>query len=107
MADVDVETVSSTLHVLLKHRGDIAKAGRELQARRPARSARPCSRRWPASSRSCGRAGLPVSPTENLDAVEAVSQVPLDDREALRWALATTMVKRHEHRPAFDAVFDV
>ena len=53
------------------------------------------------------RAGLPVSPTENLDAVEAVSEVPLEDREALRWALATTLVKRQEHRAAFDAVFDV
>jgi uncharacterized protein with von Willebrand factor type A (vWA) domain len=48
-----------------------------------------------------------VSPTENLDAVEAASQVPLEDREALRWALATTLVKRQEHRAAFDAVFDV
>jgi uncharacterized protein len=57
--------------------------------------------------RELRRAGLPVSPTENLDAVEAVSQVPLEDREALRWALATTLVKRQEHRAAFDAVFDV
>ncbi len=32
VADVDVEAVSSTLHVLLKHRGDIAKADRELRA---------------------------------------------------------------------------
>ena len=32
VADVDVETVSATLHVLLKHRGDIAKADRELRA---------------------------------------------------------------------------
>ena len=53
------------------------------------------------------RSGLPVSPTENLDAVEAVANVPLDDREALRWALATTLVKRQEHRTAFDTVFDV
>jgi len=53
------------------------------------------------------RSGLPVSPTENLDAVEAVAHVPLDDREALRWALAATLVKREEHRPAFDTVFDV
>ncbi|MEA2902432.1 MAG: uncharacterized protein QOH36_2319 [Actinomycetota bacterium] len=53
------------------------------------------------------RSGLPVSTTENLDAVEAVAHVPLDDREALRWALATTLVKRHEHRPAFDTVFDL
>jgi uncharacterized protein with von Willebrand factor type A (vWA) domain len=53
------------------------------------------------------RSGLPVSPTENLDAVEAVAHVPLEDREALRWALAATLVKRHEHRPTFDTVFDV
>jgi len=32
VADVDVDVVSSTLHVLLKHRGDIAKADRELRA---------------------------------------------------------------------------
>ncbi len=32
VADVDVEVVTSTLHVLLKHRGDIAKADRELRA---------------------------------------------------------------------------
>ncbi len=53
------------------------------------------------------RSGLPVSTTENLDAVEAVVHVPLEDREALRWALATTLVKRQEHRPAFDTIFDV
>ena len=53
------------------------------------------------------RSGLPVSTTENLDAVEAVAHVPLEDREALRWALAATLVKRQEHRPAFDTVFDV
>ncbi|MEA2686776.1 MAG: hypothetical protein QOE93_1971 [Actinomycetota bacterium] len=32
VVDVDVEAVTSTLHVLLKHRGDIAKADRELRA---------------------------------------------------------------------------
>jgi uncharacterized protein with von Willebrand factor type A (vWA) domain len=51
-------------------------------------------------------AGLPVSLTENVDAMAAVSHVPLDDREALRVALAATTVKRPEHRPAFDAVFE-
>ena len=51
-------------------------------------------------------AGLPVSLTENVDAMEAVRHVPLDDREALRTAMAATMVKRPEHRPAFDTVFD-
>jgi uncharacterized protein with von Willebrand factor type A (vWA) domain len=51
-------------------------------------------------------AGLPVSLTENIDAMDAVRHVPLDDREALRTAMAATMVKRREHRPAFDVVFD-
>jgi hypothetical protein len=51
-------------------------------------------------------AGLPVSLTENVDAMQAVRHVPLDDREALRVAFAATMVKRPEHRPAFDAAFD-
>ena len=51
-------------------------------------------------------AGLPVSLTENVDAMQAVRHVALDDRDALRVAMAATMVKRPEHRPAFDAVFD-
>ncbi|MDQ4070113.1 MAG: VWA domain-containing protein [Actinomycetota bacterium] len=51
-------------------------------------------------------AGLPVSLTENVDAMDALRHVPLDEREAVRAALAATMVKRPEHRPAFDAVFD-
>lgn len=51
-------------------------------------------------------AGLPVSLTENLDAMQAVGHVALDDREALRGAMAATMVKRPEHRPTFDTVFD-
>lgn len=51
-------------------------------------------------------AGLPVSLTENVDAMLAVRHVPLDDRDMLRAAMAATMVKRPEHRPAFDAVFD-
>jgi uncharacterized protein with von Willebrand factor type A (vWA) domain len=52
-------------------------------------------------------AGLPVSLTENVDAMQAVRQVPLDDREALRAGLAATLVKRQDHRRTFDAVFDV
>ncbi|HVE46628.1 MAG TPA: VWA domain-containing protein [Acidimicrobiales bacterium] len=52
-------------------------------------------------------AGLPVSLTENLDALEAVRQVPLEDRDAFRTALAATLVKSAGHRPAFDTLFDV
>ncbi|MFI5046126.1 MAG: VWA domain-containing protein [Acidimicrobiia bacterium] len=51
--------------------------------------------------------GLPVSMTENLDAMRAVEHVDLDDREQFRAALAATMVKHHRHRAAFDTVFNV
>ena len=34
------------------------------------------------------KAGLPVSLTENLDAMEAVKHIPLEDREAFKYALA-------------------
>ncbi len=52
-------------------------------------------------------AGLPVSMTENLDAMTAVEHVPFEDREALKAALAATLVKRHGHWKVFDTVFDV
>jgi ABC-type sugar transport system permease subunit len=32
------------------------------------------------------QAGLPVSLTENLDAMEAVKHIPLEDREAFKYA---------------------
>ena len=46
-------------------------------------------------------AGLPVSLTENLDAMEAVRHIPLEDREAFKYALAATLVKNHAHWKAF------
>lgn len=52
------------------------------------------------------RAGLPVSMTEDLDAIAALSLVPLDDRDTVREAYAATLVKRHLQRPAFDALFE-
>ena len=52
-------------------------------------------------------AGLPVSLTENLDAMEAVRHIPIEDREAFKYALGATLVKRHEHWKAFDTVFEV
>lgn len=53
------------------------------------------------------RAGLPVSLTENLDAMEAVRHVPLEDREAFKYALGATLVKNHAHWRAFETVFEV
>src|SRR5258706_291567 len=52
-------------------------------------------------------AGLPVSLTENLDAMEAVRHIPLEDREAFKYSLAATLVKNHAHWKAFETVFEV
>ncbi|MEE2682335.1 MAG: VWA domain-containing protein [Actinomycetota bacterium] len=52
-------------------------------------------------------AGLPVSLTENLDAVEAVKHIPIEDRETFKYALAATLVKNHAHWRAFETVFEV
>ena len=52
-------------------------------------------------------AGLPVSLTENLDAMEAVKHIPLEDREAFKYALAATLVKNNAHWKAFETVFEV
>jgi uncharacterized protein len=52
-------------------------------------------------------AGLPVSLTENLDAVEAVKHIPIEDRATFKYALAATLVKNHAHWRAFETVFEV
>ncbi|MBM3682930.1 MAG: VWA domain-containing protein [Actinobacteria bacterium] len=52
-------------------------------------------------------ASIPVSLTENLDAMEALRHVPLGDREAFKYALAATMVKNQSHWKAFETVFEI
>ncbi len=52
-------------------------------------------------------AGLPVSLTENLDAMEAVTHIPLEDRDAFKFALGATLVKNSSHWRAFETVFEV
>lgn len=52
-------------------------------------------------------AGLPVSLAEGLDAVRAIDALGIDRRETLRAAYAATLVKRQNHRPGFDQVFDL
>jgi uncharacterized protein len=52
-------------------------------------------------------AGLPVSLTENLDAMEAVQHIPLEDREAFKYALGATLIKNNAHWRAFETVFEV
>ena len=52
-------------------------------------------------------AGLPVSLTEHLDAAEAVHHIPLEEREALKYALAATLVKSSGHWRAFETAFEI
>src|SRR4051812_1185815 len=52
-------------------------------------------------------AGLPVSLAEGLDAVQAIDALGIGERETLRSAYAATLVKRQNHRPGFDQVFDL
>src|SRR3954468_10629952 len=52
-------------------------------------------------------AGLPVSLTENLDAMEAVQHIPIADREAFKYALAATLIKNNSHWRAFETGFEV
>ncbi len=52
-------------------------------------------------------AGIPVSLTENLDAMYAIKHIPLEDREAFKYALAATMVKNQNHWKAFETVFEI
>src|ERR687892_1648490 len=52
-------------------------------------------------------AGLPVSLTENLDAMAAVQHIPVEDREAFKYALGATLVKNAAHWRVFETVFEV
>jgi hypothetical protein len=52
-------------------------------------------------------AGLPVSLTENLDAMQAVKHIPIEDREAFKYALGATLVKNASHWRVFETVFEV
>ncbi|MDQ7908568.1 VWA domain-containing protein [Phytohabitans sp. ZYX-F-186] len=49
--------------------------------------------------------GIPVSPTEHIDAARALGHVPVTDRPAVRAALAATLVKSQDHVAAFETVF--
>ncbi|MFZ0171783.1 MAG: VWA domain-containing protein, partial [Acidimicrobiales bacterium] len=53
------------------------------------------------------RAGLPVSVTEAADAAEAIRHLPLEDRQAIKYALGATLVKSSSHWRAFDTAFEV
>jgi uncharacterized protein with von Willebrand factor type A (vWA) domain len=50
--------------------------------------------------------GVPVSMVETLDCADALEHIDVLDRSVLKATLATTLVKRAEHRAAFDALFE-
>lgn len=52
-------------------------------------------------------AGVPVSMVEALDAAKALGALDLSRRSEFKAALAATLVKRAEHRRAFETLFDV
>ncbi len=53
------------------------------------------------------RSGLPVSVTEAADAADAIGHLPLEDRQAIKYALGATLVKSSAHWRAFDTAFEV
>lgn len=52
-------------------------------------------------------AGMPVSLSEDLDAVTALGTLGWSSRATVRDAYAATLVKRHGQRPTFDALFEL
>lgn len=51
--------------------------------------------------------GIPVGPSETVDAARALAAVDLLDRDAVREALACSLLHRETHREPFDALFDL
>ena len=51
--------------------------------------------------------GIPVSPTEHIDAASALRHTAIEDRLAVKAALSATLVKNAEHWQAFSTVFDL
>jgi uncharacterized protein with von Willebrand factor type A (vWA) domain len=52
-------------------------------------------------------AGLPVSLAEDLDAVSVLRALDWSDRRVVKEGYAAAVVKRHQWRPTFDALFDL
>ena len=51
--------------------------------------------------------GVPISVSEEIDAVRALSHVPFDRRATVKATLASTMIKSESHQPTFDVLFDL
>ncbi|RVW05521.1 vWA domain-containing protein [Rhodococcus xishaensis] len=53
------------------------------------------------------RRGIPVGPSETVDAGQVMAVLDLLDREALREGLACALLRRPTHRATFDALFNL
>ncbi len=51
--------------------------------------------------------GIPVGPSETVDAGRVVTVIDLMDREVLREGLACSLLRRTTHRATFDGLFDL
>jgi len=51
--------------------------------------------------------GVPVSMSEGIDAARSIQHIDVCQRGQLRVALASTLVKSHQHQRTFDTVFDL
>lgn len=51
--------------------------------------------------------GIPVSVGEHLDAAQALTAIPLGDKEVVRATLRSALVKRAEHIGTFDLLFEL
>ena len=103
---IDAAGAKDTLHILLEV-PEPTSSGPPRSCCRPRRAEAACSTSSPGFVTELRRAGLPVSLTEHLDAAEAVTHIPLEDREALKYALAATLVKSSSHWRAFETAFEV
>ncbi len=52
-------------------------------------------------------AGVPVSVSENIDALRSLAHVHLEHRDSFKAALAATLIKSESHRPTFDQMFNI
>jgi uncharacterized protein with von Willebrand factor type A (vWA) domain len=51
--------------------------------------------------------GMNISTTEMLDAARALRELPLEDREIVKEALSTVLVKEFEHFKTYETIFDI
>lgn len=51
--------------------------------------------------------GIPISVSEHIDGLRALHHVCLEDRDAVKSALASVFVKSAEHESAYSVVFDI